>query len=64
MKELHAAIPDSAAVLALEPEELAAKLLFLMRQRFEKQPDQLQPTDFITEVIVRADAFSSRCKVR
>jgi len=27
MKELHAAIPDSAAVLALEPEELAAKLL-------------------------------------
>lgn len=51
MKELHAAIPDSAAVLALEPEELAAKLLFLMRQRFEKQPDQLQPTDFITEVM-------------
>lgn len=33
MRELHAAIPDPAAVLALEPEELAGVLLQLMRQR-------------------------------
>jgi len=51
LKELHAAIPDSNAILALEPEELAAKLLFLMRKRFEMQPEQLQPTSFITEVM-------------
>lgn len=52
MKELHAAISDHAALLALEPEELAAKLLFLMRERFEKERNQLRPTDFITEVMV------------
>lgn len=51
MRELHRAIPDHTAVLALEPEELAAKLLFWMRKRYEQQPDQLQPTDFITEVM-------------
>ncbi|MCP1168922.1 TIGR02391 family protein [Limimaricola litoreus] len=51
MKELHAAISDPAAVLAIEPEELAAKLLFLMRERFERERNQLRPTDFITEVM-------------
>lgn len=51
MRELHVAIPDPAAVLALEPEELAAKLLFLMRERFERERNQLRPTDFITEVM-------------
>lgn len=51
MKEIHAAIPNPDALLALEPEELAGKLLFLMRQRFEVQPNQLRPTDFITEVM-------------
>lgn len=51
MKELHSVIPDPDAVQALEPEELGAKLLFLMRERFEKQPDQLRPTRFIDEVM-------------
>lgn len=32
MRELVQAIPDPALLLALEPEELAAKLLFLLRQ--------------------------------
>lgn len=51
MKELHDTIPDPDAVRALEPEELAAKLLFLMRERFERERNQLRPTDFITEVM-------------
>lgn len=55
MKELHAAIPDPASLLALEPEELAAKLLFLMRERFEKERNQLRPTRFIDEVMNAPD---------
>ncbi len=55
MRELHDAIPDYEAVLALEPEELGAKLLFLMRERFERVPDQLQPTEFITEVMTEPE---------
>src|ERR1035437_2287520 len=34
MKELAQAIPDVQVILALEPEELGAKLLFLLRKRF------------------------------
>ena len=33
MRELYAAIPDPDAVLALEPEELGATTLFLLRAR-------------------------------
>jgi hypothetical protein len=33
MRELVAQIPDVDAFLALAPEELAAKILFLLRQR-------------------------------
>jgi hypothetical protein len=33
MIQLYQAIPDPDLLLALEPEELAAKLLFLLRQR-------------------------------
>jgi uncharacterized protein (TIGR02391 family) len=33
MRELVAAIPDAEVLLALEPEELGAKLLFLMKER-------------------------------
>ena len=32
LEHLRAAIPDAEAVLALEPEELAGKLLFILRQ--------------------------------
>lgn len=35
MIQLYQAIPDPDLLLALEPEELAAKLLFLLRQRGE-----------------------------
>jgi uncharacterized protein (TIGR02391 family) len=48
---VHAAIPDPDALLALEAEELAGKLLFLMRERFERKPDQLRPTELIREVM-------------
>lgn len=37
MRELYETIPDPDAVLALEPEELGAKLLFLLRQRETRQ---------------------------
>lgn len=33
MKELHAAIPDPDVLLALEPEELGAQILLLLRER-------------------------------
>lgn len=36
MQELAQAIPDVEALLALEPEELGAKLLFLARQRTQR----------------------------
>lgn len=35
MRELPATIPDVDVLLALEPEELAAKMLFLLRARQE-----------------------------
>lgn len=51
MIEIHDAIPDHEALVALAPEELAGKLLFLMRERFERDKNQLQTSDFITEVM-------------
>ncbi len=39
MQELAQAIPDVEALLALEPEELGAKLLFLARQRIRRTED-------------------------
>jgi hypothetical protein len=39
MRELIAAIPDVEALLALEPEELGAKLLFLIRARQEQREE-------------------------
>jgi hypothetical protein len=43
MRELLTAIPDVEALLALEPEELGAKLLFLAKTRREGMfsPDQM-----------------------
>ena len=37
MRELLTEIPDADVLLALEPEELAAKVLFLLRRRQERQ---------------------------
>jgi uncharacterized protein (TIGR02391 family) len=39
MRELPKAIPDVDALLNLQPEELGAKLLFLMRERLTQQPN-------------------------
>jgi len=36
MRELHAAISDPNALLALEPEELGAQILLLLRERGER----------------------------
>ena len=38
MRELPKAIPDVETLLSLQPEELGAKLIFLMRQRLTAQP--------------------------
>jgi hypothetical protein len=37
LRELFAAIPDPDALLELEPEELGAKMLFLLRARREEK---------------------------
>ena len=36
MRELVEAIPDVDVLLALEPEELGAKILFLLRKRHDR----------------------------
>jgi uncharacterized protein (TIGR02391 family) len=41
MRELPKAIPDVDALLNLQPEELGAKLIFLMRQRLTARPREL-----------------------
>ena len=38
MYELPKEIPDPEVLLSLEPEELAAKMLFLMRDRVQREP--------------------------
>jgi len=41
MQALVQAIPDVEALLALEPEELGGKLLFLLRKDLEREPGKL-----------------------
>lgn len=50
MRELHAAIPDPDVILALEPEELAAKILFLLRIRNVDPQRPLSIRDLANEV--------------
>jgi hypothetical protein len=50
--EIHDAIPNHEALLALAPEEMAGKLLFLMRERDQGDKNLLQTSDFITEVMI------------
>jgi uncharacterized protein (TIGR02391 family) len=40
MNELHSIIPDADVLMALQPEELGAKLLFLLRKRAKTRLDQ------------------------
>ncbi|MGH9360171.1 MAG: TIGR02391 family protein [Terriglobia bacterium] len=49
MFELTRAIPDVEVLIALEPEELAAKLLFLIRQR-RFQNDKFNPSNLRLEL--------------
>ena len=52
MHDLHQAIPDPDALLALEPEELGATLLFLIRKRLERSPKAtVHPHNFISEAL-------------
>lgn len=46
MQELYKAIPDADAVLALEPEELGAKILFLLRET----DGSFHPHNFVMEI--------------
>lgn len=48
MRKLYAEIPDPDVVLALEPEELGAKLLFLTRVQFAEQ--MFHPGNLISEI--------------
>lgn len=56
MIQLYQAIPDPDLLLALEPEELAAKLLFLLRQRGEPMfhPGNLQNEPYQDSISGRA----------
>jgi uncharacterized protein (TIGR02391 family) len=49
MNELVQSIPDPEVLLALEPEELGAKLLFLLRKRF-RFPDKFHPGNLMNEL--------------
>jgi uncharacterized protein (TIGR02391 family) len=50
MKELHAVIPDTDAVLALEPEELAGVLLRCLRDRVARESRAINPYNCIIEL--------------
>jgi uncharacterized protein (TIGR02391 family) len=48
MFELTRAIPDADVLLALEPEVLGAKLIFLLRERFGDKP--FHPSNLVAEI--------------
>jgi hypothetical protein len=50
MIELPRVIPDPDLLLALEPEELAVKLLFLLRQRGQRGEDMFHPDGLLDEL--------------
>lgn len=56
MKELHAEIPDPDVVLALEPEELGGKLLFLLKRHCAtNNRGTFHPGNLISEVMSSGD---------
>lgn len=60
MHELRKAIPDADTLLALEPEELGAKILFLLRKRMARERgDQFHPANLISELIARSHPDST-----
>jgi uncharacterized protein (TIGR02391 family) len=56
MRELYQAIPDPDALLALEPEELGATLLFILRQRVERDGRPVSPYNCVLEAMAEGDA--------
>ncbi len=57
MRELVTQIPDVAAFIALPPEELAAKMIFIMRRRRAQGPGY-HPDNIVNELIDR-DGYRS-----
>lgn len=55
MQDLLRAIPDVTALLALEPEELGAKLLFLVRRR--EGQGKFHPGNYIAELFSGSGAY-------
>lgn len=55
MYELCEAVPDPQVVLALEPEELGAKLLFLLRMRFDRDGKPFSPHNCLGEIRTGGD---------
>jgi uncharacterized protein (TIGR02391 family) len=55
MRELHQAIPDPDALLSLEPEELGATLLFILRQRVERDGRPVSPYNCVLEAMAEGD---------
>jgi hypothetical protein len=56
MKELYAEIPDPDVVLALEPEELGGKLLFLLKRHCAtNNRGTFHPGNLISEVMSSGD---------
>src|SRR4051812_17617199 len=61
MQELAQTIPDPDEVLALEPEELGAKLLLLMRQKLARQrEEQFHPRNLENEVTAAQGPYGPR----
>ncbi len=54
MRQLYSAFPDADAMLALEPEELGAKLLFILRENIKNKggvSGNIHPHQIISEIM-------------
>ncbi len=58
MRELAERIPDTEQFLALEPEELGAKLLFVLRQRIKKGDKSVHLGNFLNGMTVTGNRVS------
>lgn len=55
MHDLHNAIPDPTVLLALEPEQLGAKMLFLIRARIQRDGRAINPHNCMLEILNAGD---------
>lgn len=51
MREIYEAIPEVEALVSLEAEELAGKILFIIRNSPERMRDQVYPTQLLNDVM-------------